>query len=169
MNWVTHPSSSGRVRRRRVAHKKPGGVLLRHAAYLAGLGRFGVNNTILTPEYGPRVRFGSVFTAAAIPPDPVLPGELCTRCMQCVHLCPAGALEGGEYPKCLTDRRACAARSAELNRRGISPCGICIKVCPVGEDRKLYGRTDSSIYRPGDRDKRYQRAWEHVRRYGGRE
>ena len=27
----------------------------RHAALLAGLGNFGVNNTVLTPEYGPRV------------------------------------------------------------------------------------------------------------------
>ena len=26
----------------------------RHAAYLAGLGSFGVNNILLTPEYGPR-------------------------------------------------------------------------------------------------------------------
>ena len=36
----------------------------RHAAYLAGLGNFGVNNMLLTPEYGPRVRFTSIFTAA---------------------------------------------------------------------------------------------------------
>jgi epoxyqueuosine reductase len=34
----------------------------RHAAYLAGLGNFGVNNMILTPGYGPRVRFTSIFT-----------------------------------------------------------------------------------------------------------
>jgi len=32
----------------------------RHAAFLAGLGTFGVNNMLLTPQYGPRVRFGSV-------------------------------------------------------------------------------------------------------------
>ena len=29
----------------------------RHAAYFAGLGTFGVNNTLLTKRYGPRVRF----------------------------------------------------------------------------------------------------------------
>ena len=38
----------------------------RHAAFLAGLGNFGVNNMLLTPEYGPRVRFGSVFTSAEL-------------------------------------------------------------------------------------------------------
>lgn len=139
----------------------------RHAAFLAGLGTFGVNNTLLTPQYGPRVRFGSVFTAAEIPPDPILPGDLCTRCLQCVRLCPAHALEGGEYPESLTDRRACAARSAALNRRGVSPCGICIAVCPVGEDWRFYGRTGASI--GGDRDGRYRKAREHVQRYGGRE
>ena len=40
----------------------------------------------------------------------------------------------------MTDKKSCAEHSAELNRQGISPCGICIKVCPVGEDRRLYGR-----------------------------
>lgn len=36
----------------------------KHAAYLAGLGSIGLNNVILTPEYGPRVRFTSIFTTA---------------------------------------------------------------------------------------------------------
>lgn len=34
----------------------------KHAAYLAGLGSFGQNNVLLTPEYGPRIRFTSIFT-----------------------------------------------------------------------------------------------------------
>ena len=117
----------------------------RHAALLAGLGTFGVNNTLLTPEFGPRVRFGSVFTSAEIPPDPMQENELCTKCMRCVAMCPVGALNNEKYPQGLTDKKACASHSAELNRRGISPCGICIKVCPVGKDRKLYssrGRFD---------------------------
>ncbi|MCC7564927.1 MAG: 4Fe-4S binding protein [Methanomicrobiaceae archaeon] len=139
----------------------------RHAAFLAGLGTFGVNNMILTPEYGPRVRFGSVLTAAALPPDPILSRRLCTRCMQCVRMCPSGALEDEDYPAGLTDRQACAAHSAELNRRFVSPCGICIKVCPVGEDRRLYSREDASLYRDREGHEQYHDAWEHVRRYGG--
>ena len=135
----------------------------RHAALLAGLGTFGVNNTLLTPEYGPRVRFGSVLTAADLPPDPMLAEDLCTRCMLCVHACPVGALDELDYPIGLTDKAACAKNSAELARRHISPCGICIKVCPVGEDRRRYGRPSL----PADGDPRHRRARKHVQKYGG--
>jgi epoxyqueuosine reductase QueG len=140
----------------------------RHAAYLAGLGTFGVNNMLLTPKYGPRVRFASVFTEAVLPSDPLLEMDMCTRCMRCVELCPSRALEEGEYPATLTDKQACASYSAELNRKGISPCGVCIKVCPVGEDRVQYRREDPSMYRDREKHERYHRAWEQVRRFGGR-
>jgi epoxyqueuosine reductase QueG len=36
----------------------------KHSAYLAGRGSFGHNNVLLTPEYGPRVRFTPIFTTA---------------------------------------------------------------------------------------------------------
>lgn len=130
----------------------------RHAAYLAGLGSFGVNNVLLTPEFGPRVRFASVFTTAELPADPVLREDLCTRCMRCVDLCPVGALEAGDYPAALTDKRACAEQAASLAARHISPCGRCIAVCPVGEDRRFYGAGDDEAARS---------AREHVRSYGG--
>lgn len=139
----------------------------RHAAYLAGLGSFGVNNVLLTPEYGPRVRFGSVFTSAELPPDPLMEEDLCTRCMRCVRMCPANALDERAYPRDLTDKNACSAYSAELERRGVSPCGVCIKVCPVGADRELYGQKDASIYSDEKRYPEYHQAWNHVRSYGG--
>ena len=140
----------------------------RHAAVLAGLGAFGMNNMVLTQEYGPRVRFGSIFTNAEISPDPVLSDELCIRCNQCVHRCPVHALEEGEYPETLTNKFACAAQSAELNRRYISPCGICIKVCPIGLDREQFQREDIGIYGEKGEGSPLESAWKHVRRYGGR-
>lgn len=141
----------------------------RHAALLAGLGNFGINNTLLTPGYGPRVRFVSVLTSATIPPDPLITDPLCTRCMQCVKACPVHALDGEDYPRGLTDRALCISRSDALLRRFISPCGLCIRVCPVGDDRALYGRTDPAIYDEGnDRFARYHAAWKHTRAYGGR-
>jgi epoxyqueuosine reductase len=140
----------------------------RHAAYLAGLGTFGVNNMLLTPEFGPRVRFASVFTAADIPPGRVMDESLCIRCMRCRDVCPVNALGGGDYPEDLTDKGVCAARSEELARRFISPCGFCIRVCPVGKDRDLYHRGDMDLYDEGEpRYDRYHRAWTHVRSYGG--
>jgi epoxyqueuosine reductase QueG len=141
----------------------------RHAAYLAGLGNFGINNTILTGEYGPRVRFTSILTAADLPPDPVITAPLCTRCMRCVDACPVNALAGKEYPAGLTDKKTCATRSEALNKRFISPCGICIRVCPVGQDRIRYQRDDPAIYDEGDgRFSRLHDAWKHVRSYGNR-
>ena len=83
-------------------------------------------------------------------------------------MCPARALDEKDYPEGLTDKNACSVYSAELNRHGISPCGICIKVCPVGEDRKLYGREDASIYAKRERAPGLQGAWDHVRGYGGK-
>ncbi len=140
----------------------------RHAAFLAGLGSFGINNMILTPEYGPRVRFGSIFTSSKLPPDPFLGKQLCIQCMRCVDMCPSKSLNRQNYPEGLTDKMACASYSAKLNERYISPCGICIKVCPVGDDRGLYGRNEPSIYSDRDRFAEYHRAWNHVRSYGGR-
>ncbi|HUU76181.1 MAG TPA: 4Fe-4S binding protein [Methanoregulaceae archaeon] len=140
----------------------------RHAALLAGLGTFGVNNTLLTPEYGPRVRFGSVFSTAELPPDPLIGEDLCTRCMQCVRMCPAQALDEDDYPEGLTDKRACLSQNISLGKRYISPCGICIKVCPVGEDRKHFGRENPSIYTNKEKFPEYHRAWDHVRSYGGK-
>lgn len=139
----------------------------RHAAFLAGLGNFGVNNMLLTPEYGPRVRFGSIFTAAKLPQDPLLEEELCIRCMRCVRMCPTNALDKNDYPQGLTDKKTCAAyNNSQLNRQGISPCGICIKVCPVGKDRTFYDREDASIYTNKERFPEYHKSWEHVRTYG---
>ena len=140
----------------------------RHAAFLAGLGNFGVNNTLLTPEYGPRVRFVSIFTSAELPSDPLMEDVLCTRCMACVKMCPSNALDTEEYPQGLTDKDACTAFSIELNKRYVSPCGICIKVCPVGYDRLHYGREDISIYSKKNVYPEYHKAWNHVRSYGGK-
>ncbi len=139
----------------------------RHAALLAGLGNFGVNNTILTPEYGPRVRFGTILTTAELEPDDIMEEQLCNHCMRCVRMCPSGALEGKDYPEGITDKKACTAFSDELNKKYISPCGICIKVCPIGEDRRVFGREDASMYEDEEGYEKYHRARAHVRSYGG--
>jgi epoxyqueuosine reductase QueG len=140
----------------------------RHAAYLAGLGTFGVNNMLLTKRYGPRVRFASVFTTAELPADRPMEGQLCTRCMRCVRMCPVSAIPEKDYPEGIIEKKACATRAEQLYSRFLSPCGICIKVCPVGEDRKLYRHQDVKMYEDRERYPQYHRAWEHVRSYGSR-
>jgi epoxyqueuosine reductase len=140
----------------------------RHAAYLAGLGSFGVSNMILTRKYGPRVRFGAIFTNAELPGDPISREQLCVSCMRCVKVCPVNALEKKDYPEGLTDKYLCAERNEQLAKRFVSPCGFCIKVCPVGEDRKEFSRMDASIYEEGNAPEHLDKAWKHVRAFGSR-
>ncbi|MGE5379275.1 MAG: 4Fe-4S binding protein [Candidatus Saccharibacteria bacterium] len=140
----------------------------RHAAYLAGLGTFGINNMLLTPKYGPRIRLNSILTTAELPPDPIMKKELCVRCMRCAQACPAHALEEGDYPHHLTRKDRCTDYNVGLADRHISPCGMCIKICPVGKDREAFGRKDMRIYRDRSDYEAYHRAWEHVRAHGGR-
>jgi epoxyqueuosine reductase QueG len=124
---------------------------------------------LLTPQFGPRVRFCSLFTSAEIEPDPVLEKHLCLHCMRCVNACPVKALNGRNYPLGLTDKKTCATRSEALSNRFISPCGICIKVCPVGQDRQEFGHEDMEMYdEASPASGRYGNAWKHVRSYGGR-
>jgi len=140
----------------------------RHAAYLAGLGSFGVNNMLLTPEYGPRVRFTTVLTTAELPPDEVMDAELCVRCMRCARSCPVNVLEEKDYPAGLARKEACAAYNDKLWERHISPCGVCIKVCPVGSDRQRFGRNSPDLYEDEVKHAQLHRAWQHVRAYGGK-
>lgn len=68
---------------------------MRHCAYAAGLGEFGWNSLMLTPEFGPRNRFGAVLTTAELDPDPMYSGpKLCdpAKCHVCEKLCPTGAI-----------------------------------------------------------------------------
>jgi|WetSurMetagenome_2_1015567.scaffolds.fasta_scaffold119907_1 epoxyqueuosine reductase len=139
----------------------------RHAAFLGGLGNFGVNNMILTPGYGPRVRFTSIFTSAKIPENRVMHSPLCIHCMRCVTICPVNALQEEDYPIALTDKKTCTERSEDLLKHYSSPCGFCIKVCPVGKDRDLFKRNDPEMYDESNRDfSDFHNSWKHVRSYG---
>ncbi len=137
----------------------------RHAAVLAGLGSFGANNSVLTPRYGPRVRFASLLTAAELPADAPLEEGLCIDCGLCATKCPAAAIDDRGYPEGRTDAQACIAYTDGLRRKGISPCGVCVRVCPVGKDRELWSNKDVSIY---SREGPWSDRWEQIRRHGVR-
>ena len=69
----------------------------RHAAVAAGLGEFGLNGLLITPQFGAHQRVISIITNAPLDPDPMYGGpELCRReeCGDlCINMCPLNAFE----------------------------------------------------------------------------
>ncbi len=74
--------------------KQMGEFSHRHAAVAAGLGEFGYNRLVITPQFGNRVRFCSIITEAPLSPDPMYSGTpLCDRCKKCISACPGNCLD----------------------------------------------------------------------------
>ncbi len=68
-------------------------IHFRIAAFICGLGQIGYSKLLITPRFGPRVRFAFIITDAPLRPDPIYSGPpLCDMCMLCVKECPAGAI-----------------------------------------------------------------------------
>jgi epoxyqueuosine reductase QueG len=145
------------------------------AAKYAGLGTLGLHHSLVTRAFGPRVRLGSILTAAALPGDRPLDEELCDLCRLCEKLCPAGALrkaDGAIVGR--LDKDACTRHHIVLRDEKRWPCGTCVKVCPVGADRRAFGGLRSRDYLDerraiarDPRDPRYA-ALVHLRRHGSR-
>jgi epoxyqueuosine reductase QueG len=134
----------------------PGPFSHRHAATRAGLGEFGYNNIVLTPQFGARQRFSSIITDAELVPDPLAEKPICLRdsCMLCIKACYMGVITMRDDPKVRdyrsvdelhkdvifidtptkSDPRLCDAR----RHRQLNPPvrGDCARVCPVPREPK---------------------------------
>lgn len=124
-----------------------GGVFLKDAAVISGLGVIGKNNLLITPEWGPRLRFRGLLIEGDLPPSgPMLDFAPCEGCDRfCHRACPQSAFPDETY-----SRAACWTQ-LELDRRGqvsggepesqddsvavIKWCRECEFACPVGAAR----------------------------------
>lgn len=111
-------------------------------AVKAGLGEYGRNQMVITPEFGPRVRFSKIFTSlplVAETPKPLGIRQYCDICTKCADACPPKALPFGEpeaggpnqstikgVKKWSADCEKCFGYWAKLK----SDCAICMRVCP---------------------------------------
>ena len=121
-------------------------------AIKAGLGEYGRNQMVLTPEFGPRVRFSKIFTNMPLAVDrPRRLGlaDYCSSCTECADACPPKALPkgdptwGGDNPsmskgvrKWNADCEKCFAYWAKLK----TDCAICMRVCPFSKPRGWFDR-----------------------------
>ena len=115
-------------------------------AIKAGMGEYGRNQLIITPQYGPRVRFSKIFTALPLAhTKPIKFGvhETCSICDKCANACPPKALpkgpprEGGEnrsailgVTKWTSNAEKCFGYWTKLK----ADCAICMRVCPYNKD-----------------------------------
>jgi epoxyqueuosine reductase len=110
----------------------------RAVAVRAGVGWYGKNAMVLTPDAGSWVVLGELVTTVALPPDePLFKG--CGHCVRCLERCPTGALVA---PGVVDSRRCISYLTIE--HRGAIPralrplmgtwvfgCDVCQEVCPI--------------------------------------
>jgi len=126
------------VNRERLA----GAISHKLVAHLAGLGWIGKSCLLVTPEYGPRVRFASVLTDAPLKASSPV-GSRCGDCRSCVEACPVRAFTGRPFnPSEPREARFNAELCREYSEQrgkgrlgtdgGPVACGLCVYVCPFG-------------------------------------
>ncbi len=119
-------------------------------AIQAGLAEYGRNGLAITKEFGPRVRFGKIFTNLPLVHDePISFGvkEFCDLCRKCAVACPAKAIPFGEptekihnksnvigIKKWTVDGEKCFNIWANQG----TECGICIRVCPYNKSHETF-------------------------------
>ncbi len=115
-------------------------------AVKAGLGEYARNQMVITPEFGPRLRFSKIFTNLPLAhdkPRPLGVRAFCDICTKCADACPVKALPYGPpstdtanvsaikgVRKWTSDAEKCFSFWAKL----ASDCAICMRVCPFNRD-----------------------------------
>jgi len=125
-------------------HVEKGGLFLKDAAVMAGLGIIGQNNLLLHPEWGSRIRLRSILIEADLQPTKMI--ERFTPCEACDYICqkacPMNAFPNRNYSRQICNRQMNndvenKVPDGEINENGkrnlvIKYCRACELSCPVG-------------------------------------
>ncbi|UCH03218.1 MAG: epoxyqueuosine reductase [Candidatus Bathyarchaeota archaeon] len=112
-----------------ISHKLP--------ANLAGLGWIGKSCLLITPDFGPRIRFATILTNAPLNTGHPMNGK-CNDCSECVNICPVKAFTGASFnpsdPREVRFHAYLCDRYSESRRAklGEGICGLCVYICPYG-------------------------------------
>jgi len=94
-----------------------GGIFLKDAAAMAGLGCIGGNNLVITPKYGPRVRFRALLLNREAQATGPLEFDPCQGCEQpCRKACPVGAFQVDAHPARVPVRHALPGTDGAYDR-----------------------------------------------------
>jgi len=121
-----------------ISHKLP--------ANLSGLGWIGKSCLLITPTFGPRVRFATVLTDAPLETGSPIVAK-CDDCRECIDICPAKAFTGVPFnPTEPREARFKAHLCRSYTKRreekmGEGICGLCVYICP-------YGGSDKNLPQP---------------------
>lgn len=124
-------------------------------ALKAGLGEYARNQLVVTPGYGPRLRFSKIFTnlpLACDAPKKLGVAAFCDICTKCADACPVKALPfgppevGGQnnsaikgVKKWTSNAEKCFSFWTKLS----SDCAICMRVCPFNRD---FSKTSNRLW-----------------------
>jgi len=125
-------------------HVERGGIFLKDAAVLSGMGAIGANNLLVTPELGPRVRLRALVldleAISSLPAD-FAPCSSCDK--PCQAACPEKAFRNSDYKRtlCMYRMKEDEASLAVQSERGkqafsgacVKYCRACELACPVGK------------------------------------
>ena len=133
-------------------------------AIKAGLGEYGRNQMVITPEFGPRIRFSKIFTEIPLSIDnPINFGvqKFCNICDKCAQACPPKALPFGKpnftnqslsnisgVKKWTANCEKCFEYWTKIK----TDCAICMRVCPFNRDfksleGKIFWKIATSFFR----------------------
>jgi epoxyqueuosine reductase len=125
-------------------HAGKGGIFLKDAAALSGIGIIGRNNLVIHPKWGPRIRLRAILLENEFQATGALEGfSPCETCkVFCQKACPMNAFPHGKYNRMvcndqlhadLKNRVPCGeiGESGERNLV-VSHCRACEMACPVG-------------------------------------
>ena len=111
------------------------------AAHLAGLGWIGKSALLITPEFGPRLRWMTVLTDAPLKAGEPLE-DRCSSCTICVDNCPVKAFTGVSFDKPrprseIFDADRCYGYLLRREKKlDVAACGMCVYVCPYGRKKE---------------------------------
>lgn len=111
-----------------------GRLSTRHLGIEAGLGTFGLEVNILTPEFGPRIYLTGVLTELEVESDAPMTEQVCIgeSCSRCLYSCPPDAVRHFGI-----DKRGCATEAQEFGFHTILRFWDEFLAKPPAEQREL--------------------------------